>query len=251
MSTLSHTSQEEAAADVAARVLGLRVRPAGGADGVTLVRRNGRHAAFAEATLGERQDLRRGPGLQWPAPGRWWWRVTLTDVRRLPRLREIFPVAARACEASGVARPGQLPAAVTMAVPDLHWLVHTVPAQLVGDPSVLDRPTTVMLGPGRPPDPGMASVVAAVDGWLAEEPARRALSRLDRRRTAERHLYLTIGCTTHAADAFESLVRASGVPPAPPARRPNVSHLWLAPVLGRAVFLWSREDGWSRHEPYG
>jgi hypothetical protein len=28
------------------------------------------------------------------------------------------------------------------------------------------------------------------------------------------------------------------------------SHLWLAPVLGRAVFLWSRDDGWSRHEPY-
>jgi hypothetical protein len=25
----------------------------------------------------------------------------------------------------------------------------------------------------------------------------------------------------------------------------------LAPVLGHVVLLWSREDGWSRHEPYG
>lgn len=250
MSTVSQTSQEEAPAEVAAKVLGIRVRRASGADDMTMIHRNGRLAAFAEATLGEREDMRRGPGLWWPAPGRWWWRVTLVDVRRLPRLREIFPIAARACEASGVARPGQLPAAVTMAVPDLHWLVHTVPAHLVGDPSMLDRPTTVTLGRGRYPNPGMANVGAAVDTWLAEEPVRRALSRLHRRRTAERHLYLTIGCTAQTADAFESLVRGSGVPPAPPARRPDVSHLWLAPVLGRSVFLWSREDGWSRYEPY-
>jgi len=68
---------------------------------------------------------------------------------------------------------------------------------------------------------------------------------------AERQLYLTIGCTEFVADALDALARADGVPPATPPEWLAASHLWLAPVLGPAVFLWSRDDGWSRHEPYG
>jgi serine/threonine protein kinase len=52
-------------------------------------------------------------------------------------------------------------------------------------------------------------------------------------------------------DALDALVRADGVPPVTPPEWLAASHLWLAPVLGRAVFLWSRDDGWSRPEPYG
>ena len=29
-----------------------------------------------------------------------------------------------------------------------------------------------------------------------------------------------------------------------------MTHLWVTPVFGRRVFLWSRQNGWSRHEPY-
>jgi hypothetical protein len=247
--------QETAAAEVAARVLGAAVRPSDTAE-LTLIYPDGRLAAIEEATLGDRADLRlahlrRESDMQWPAPARWWWQVAIHDARWLPRLREVFPVAARACEAADVRRPGDLPAGVIMTVPDLHWLVHTRPAQLLGHPTVLNRAATVTLGPGRSPDRGMASVVAALPEWLGSEAATRARSRLDRRRAAERQLYLTIGCTEFVADALDALARADGVPPATPPEWLAASHLWLAPVLGPAVFLWSRDDGWSRHEPYG
>jgi hypothetical protein len=245
--------QEQAAAEVAARVLGVAVRPSE-ANGVTLSHQDGRQAALEEATLGEREDLRlahlrRKSAMQWPAPARWWWQVAINDLRSLPRVREVFPVAARACEAADVPRPVELPAVSTLAVPDLHWLVHVRPAQLIGHPAVLNRPATVTLGDSQPSDRGMASVVPAFPEWLACEAATRALTRLSRRQADERHLYLTVGCTGPMVDAFDALVRASGVPPAEP-HGLAVSHLWLAPVLGRTVFLWSRQDGWSRHEPY-
>lgn len=95
----------------------------------------------------------------------------------------------------------------------------------------------------------MARVVPALRGWLACEAATRALTRLGRRQAEERQLYLTVGCTGLMVDGFDALVRASGIPPAGP-QSLAVSHLWLAPVLGRTVLLWSRQDGWSRHEPY-
>jgi hypothetical protein len=247
--------QEIAAAEVAARVLGAAVRPSDTGE-LTLAYPDGRLAALEEATLGDRADLRlahlrRESDMEWPAPARWWWQVAIHDVRWLPRLREVFPVAARTCEAADVRRPGDLPAGVIVAVPDLHWLVHTRPAQLLGHPTVLNRAATVTLGPGRPPDRGMASVVPALPKWLGSEAATRARCRLDRRRAAERQLYLTIGCTEFVADALDALARADGVPPATPPEWLAASHLWLAPVLGRTVFLWSRDDGWSRHEPYG
>jgi hypothetical protein len=244
-----------AAAEVVGRVLGAMVEdPDEG--GLSLVFPDRRRAVLEEATVGEREDLRlahlrRESAMQWPAPARWWWQVTIENLRGLARVREVFPVVARACEAHGVPRPGELPSAVSFAVPDVHWLVHTVPARLRGHPGVLDRPATVTLGRAPSPGPDMAAVPAAVADWLAGEAAGRALLRLERRRAAERHLYLTLGCTGPAADAFDALVWAGGVPPGPPPIRPGLSHLWLAPVLGRTVFLWSRRGGWSRHEPYG
>lgn len=242
------------AAEVAGRVLGATVRESRTAQ-LTLAYRDGRLAALEEATLGDRVGLRPahlcgGSDMQWPAPACWWWQVAIRDVRWLPRLREVFPVAARACEATDVRMPGDLPASVIATVPDLHWLVHTSPAQLLGHPAVLNRPATVTLGPGRSPDRGMSSVVAALPDWLGTESVTRARSRLEWRRTAERQLYLTIGCTGSAAEALDALARADGVPPATPPEWLAATHLWLAPLLGRTVFLWSRDDGWSRHEPY-
>lgn len=250
------TAGEAAAAEVAARILGASTERSADARGMSLVYPDGRRAALEEAALGEPEELlpahlSRDADMHWAAPARWWWQVAINDVRRLPRVREIFPVVARVCEAHGAPSPCHLPASLIAAVPDLHWLVHTGPARLLGHSDSLGLPATVTLRPGIATDRAMLSVVPSLRESLAGGPAARALRVLRRRRAVERQLYLTVGCTGVSPEAFDSLVRAAGVPPAPPPEQDWLSHLWLAPVLGRAVFLWSREDGWSRHEPYG
>jgi hypothetical protein len=246
--TLPPTLEE--AAEAAAEVLGVTSRPAG-SGGLTLTYPDGHQAALEVATIGEpnRVHVHGDPetALHWPAPGRWWWRIAVYDVRGLPRLREVFPVVARACEAADARGPDGLPAAAIAAIPDLHWLVHTGPARLTGDPTVLDRSATMTLGPGRPGRPGMASVMPALHAWLADESAERALARLGRRRLPERQLHVSVGCTGIGVDAVHAILRATGVPPTSPPTD-VVTHLWLAPTLARTVFLWSVSDGWRRHE---
>lgn len=104
--------QEQAAADVATRVLGVGLTRSAGA-GLSLVYPDGRRAAFEETTIGEQHCLRPAPrhtsDMHWPAPARWWWKITVNDVRCLARVREIFPMTARTCEANGVSRPAELP----------------------------------------------------------------------------------------------------------------------------------------------
>lgn len=245
--------QETAAVEVAERVLGVTAVP--GPSGIVLVHADGRRAAFAEATVGEQRDhqlphLRRESDVRWPAPARWWWHVIVYDVRCLPRVREVFPVAARMCEAHNAPTPGLLPMPVTAAVPDLHWLRHAAPARLVGHPEVLDRPATVALAP-CPAAGDLATVVPALEEWLATDRAAFAVARLAARSADERHLYLTVDYTGLVPDAFDALARADGVPAQSLRHRQDISHLWLAPVFGPAVFLWSWREGWSRHEPFG
>jgi hypothetical protein len=249
--------QEQAAVEVAERVLGATPLAADAGEGILLEHANGRRVALVEATVGDQRDfqlphLRRESDLRWTAPARWWWHVVVSDVRYLSRVREVFPVAARACEAHGVPMPSHLPATVTAAVPDLHWLVHTAPARLIGHADVLDRPATVSLtaGPASVTG-GMALVVPALERWLASAPpAARAVAKLATCRADERHLYLTVDYTGLLPDAFDALVRADSMPRVPLRHRPHVTHVWVSPVFGRRVFLWSRRDGWTWHEPY-
>ena len=76
------------------------------------------------------------------------------------------------------------------------------------------------------------------------------MARLARGEADERHLYLTVDYTGFVPDAFDALVRATDTPRTPLHGTPDITHLWVTPVFGRAVFLWSRDDGWHRHEPY-
>jgi hypothetical protein len=133
-------------------------------------------------------------------------------------------------------------------IPDLHWLIHTAPARLHGHADVLDQPATVRLAPG-PVAADMATVVPALENWLASDLAARARAKLARVRADEWHLYLTVDYTGLVPNAFDALARADDLPRQPLQQR-DITHLWVTPVFGRCVFLWSRQDGWSRHEPY-
>jgi hypothetical protein len=243
--------QEQVAVEVAARVLGATAGTESG--GIVLVHSDGRKAAFVEVPVGDRGEfelahLRRESELRWTAPARWWWQITVSDVRCLARVREVFPVVARACEAHDVPMPSLLPAMAKAQIPDLHWLIHTAPARLQGHADVLDQPATVRLAPG-PVAADMATVVPALENWLASDRAARARAKLARARADEWHLYLTVDYTGLVPNAFDALARADDLPRQPLQQR-DITHLWVTPVFGRRVFLWSRQDGWSRHEPY-
>lgn len=224
--------------------------------GIVLVHPDGRRATLVESTVGEQRELRlpqlrRESDMRWTAPARWWWQVIVNDVRCLPRVRDAFPVLARTCEAHGVTTPAELPASLTAAIPDLHWLVHMAPAHLVGHPEKLDEPATVSVTSSHSSVPAdMATVVPALEEWLVTDQAVRALTKLARHRADEWHLYLTVDYTGLVPDAFDALVRADGVPEQPLRHRSDLSHVWVTPVFGRGVLLWSCQDGWSRHEPY-
>lgn len=247
---------EQAAVEVAERVLDATAQSDEDLEGIFLVRSDGRRAALVESIVGEQRELRlphlrRESDMWWPAPARWWWQVIVNDVRCLPRVRDAFPVVARMCEAHDVSTPAELPAPVTAAIPDLHWLVHRAPARLVGHPERLDEPATISVRSRHSSVPGdMATVVPALEEWLVTEQAARAMGKLARRRADERHLYLTVDYTGLVPDAFDALVRADGVPEQPLRHRSAISHLWVTPVFGRGVLLWSHREGWSRHEPY-
>jgi hypothetical protein len=248
--------EEQAAVEVTERVLDATAQSYEELEGMFLVHSDGRRAALVESIVGEQREfqlphLRRESDMRWRAPARWWWQVIVNDVRYLPRVRDVFPVVARACEAHDVATPAELPAIMTAAIPDLHWLVHVAPAHLVGHPEKLDEPATVSVTSGHGSPPGdMATVVPALEEWLLTEQAGRAVAKLARRRADEWHLYLTVDYTGLVPDAFDALVRADGVPEQPLRHRSAISHLWVTPVFGRGVLLWSQQDGWSRHEPY-
>ena len=76
-------------------------------------------------------------------------------------------MAARGRESADVCRPGDLSPSVIVTVPDLHWLVHTRPAQLLGYPIMLSRDHG---------DPGPGQVAGR--GWPASfRPRRRGWPR--------------------------------------------------------------------------
>lgn len=63
----------------------------------------------------------------------------------------------------------------------------------------------------------------------------------------ERHLFLPIDYRRLAGGTYDGLAFSEQLPAVAPPVPEHLTHLWLHPVYGSRVLLWSRSSGWSSH----
>lgn len=258
--------QEKAACIIAERVLNAVAEPwdvngRQGAVDAMLTLSDGRRAAFevmalaAEGAL-QTEALLSRDDLQWPSPGRWWWSIQVGSVRDLPRLRSVYARVALLCEAAGVARPEQLKWTGSDINPDVAWLVEESTTTMWGHPDVpaIDRErvrNTMVVpgGRGGAVDVELIGLQDALQDAFQERQFARHLEKVGRADADERHLFVPVHWTALPYPVADGLWTGSVTPPDPPPLPVSVTHLWLAPALGRRVLLWT-PTGWQQHHPY-
>jgi hypothetical protein len=260
------SAQEKAACLIAEKVLGAVATPwdVHGRQGVVdamLTLHDGRQAAFevtALAAVGALQaDALLGrDDFGWPSPGRWWWTVQVGSPRDLPRLRASYSRIALLCEAAGVTRPEQLWRRHDDVDRDVVWLVEESTSDMCGHPGIpaVDgdnvRDTMVMpAGRGGGVDHSLVGLKQALIEVFAEPPMPRHIEKLSRAEASERHLFVAVHRSALPFAVADALWAGAGIPPEAPLLPAALTHLWLAPALGRRVLLWT-SNGWEEHHPY-
>ena len=258
--------QEKAACLIAERVLGAVAAPwdVDGRQGVVdamLTLPDGRQAAFevtALAAVGALQTdaLLGQDDFGWPPPGQWWWTIQVGSPRDLPRLKTAYGRIALLCEAAGVSRPEQLWLRHEDVDPDVAWLVEESTSDMLGHPDVAavdgDKVRYTMVVPaarGGGVDHSLAGLRQALAEAFAVPPMPRHLEKLTRTEADERHLFIPVHRTALPFAVADGLWAGAALPPEPPPLPAAVTHLWLAPALGRRVLLWTPR-GWQERHPY-
>lgn len=258
--------QEKAACLIAEKVLGAVATPwdVAGRQGVVdamLTLPDGRQAAFEVTALAAAGALQTDALLGrddfgWPSPGQWWWTVQVGSLRDLPRLRACYSRIALLCEAAGVARPEQLWSRHGYVDPDVAWLVEESASDMWGHPTVPaihgDKVRDTMVVPagrGGGVDHSLAGLRQALIEAFAEPPMPRHLEKVARAEADERHLFVRVHRSALPFAVADGLWTGAGLPAEPPPLPASVTHLWLAPALGRRLLLWT-PHGWEEHNPY-
>lgn len=258
--------QEKAACLIAERVLSAVAVPwdvdgRQGAVDAMLTLPDGRQAALEVTALAGAGALQTDVLLGrddfgWPSPGRWWWTVQVGSPRDLPRLRASYSRIALLCEAAGVTRPEQLWRRHEDVEPDIMWLVEESTSDMCGHPEVPavdgDKVRDTMIVPagrGGGVDHLLRGLKKALIEAFAAPPMPRHLDKVARAEADERHLFVPVHRSALPFAVADGLWTGTRLPPEPPPLPAEVTHLWLAPALGRRVLLWSPR-GWEEHHPY-
>ncbi len=258
--------QEKAACLIAEKVLGAVATPwdVDGRQGVVdamLTLPGGARAAFevtALAAVGALQTdaLLGRDDFGWPSPGQWWWTVQVGSPRDLPRLRGAYSRIALLCEAAGVTRPAQLWHGPEEVDPDIVWLVEESTSDMWGHPQVAAvdgdkiRDTMVVpAGRGGGVDHSLAGLKQALIEAFAKPPMPRHLEKVALAEADERHLFIPVHRSALPFAVADGLWTGATLPPEPPPLPAKVTHLWIAPALGRRILLWTPR-GWEEHHPY-
>jgi hypothetical protein len=258
--------QEKAACLVAERVLGAVATPwdVNGRQGVvdaTLTLPDGRRAAFEVTSLAavgalQTDALLGRDNFGWPSAGRWWWTVQVRSPRDLPRLKASYASISLLCEAAGVTRPEQLWRGHGSVDPDVAWLVGESSSTMWGHPDVAtvdgDKVRDVMVVPagrGGGVDHALTGLHQALAEAFAVPPMPKHFDKLVRAHAHERHLFVPVHRSALPFAVADGLWAGTDLPSEPPPLPAAVSHLWLAPELGRRVLLFT-PDGWQQHHRY-
>lgn len=196
-------------------------------------------------------------GFAWPLPGGWWWTLSISDVRELPRLRRCFEKVVLLCEAEGVHRPEVLwRARLDDLDDDVRWLVEESSADLWGHPDVpavegtkVRKAMVTPAGDGGTVDDSLAGLNAVLETAFAATHLQHRVKKLLRTPADERHLFVIVHPTDLRFDVTSALMFDTEVPAGPAWRPEGISHLWLAPAFSNRVLL-SSESGWTQAFPY-
>jgi hypothetical protein len=193
----------------------------------------------------------------WPLPGRWWWDVSIADVRDLPRLKECFEKVILLCEAAGVTRPDHLSLTGTDNLgDDVFWLVEESSVSLHGHPDVPavdgNRVRKALVIPGD--DGGMVDdTLSGLNDVLKDAFATGHLpdhvAKLVRTPADEKHLFVIVHQTALRFEVTSALMFGTTVPLGPAWLPAGISHLWLAPEFSNRVLL-ATASGWTQKHPY-
>lgn len=259
------SAQEKAACLVAEKVLGAVATAwdVNGRQGVVdamLALPDGRQAAFevtAVAADGALQldALLGDDDFTWPSPGRWWWTIRVGSRRDLPRLRDSYRRIALLCEAVGATRPEQLWDRGGNVDRDVAWLVDESSSGMWGHSDVpavdedrVRNTLVVPAGRGGGVDHSLSGLAQALSEVFDEPHIQRHVDKLAHAEGDEKHLFIPLHRSALPFAVADGLWTGTVLPPAPPPLPAEVTHLWLAPELGRRVLLWTPE-GWQL-QPY-
>jgi hypothetical protein len=258
---------EKAACEIARRVLDVHIEPWDvygrvNADDALLHYPDGRIAAFEVSKLAADRALQLDSLLErddfsWPLPGRWWWTISIPEVRYLPRVKADYKQVVLWCEQNQVTRPHRLRPSAQLPA-EVAWIATSGAATMTGHPDVPIRDgdmehhaMVVPAGAGGGSDLSLAGLDTALSTALATTHLRDRVQKLRSTEVdvAERHLFIPLHRTALPFPIAYGLIVGAALPSAPPPLPWELTHLWLAPQFGKRVLLGTA-DGWSQHQPY-
>lgn len=187
---------------------------------------------------------------EWSNPGAWFWSMTVGVPSDIEPLRARYMALIATCETEGIVRPDWRHDTVSE---ELRWLSQSSVA-MFGHPDLPTaekyRNVSVMPeGGGGGVDEELSGLLAALSGLFDGDHLRRKFDKLARHQADERHLFLGIDMDGVPFSVLDGLAFGSSLPTDPPPLPDPITHLWIAPRIGRRVLYWS-PAGWTQHHPY-
>lgn len=223
---------------------------------------DGRRAAFEVTRAGTDQaalqldNLLGREGFEWPLPGAWWWDITITDVRDLPRLRQCYRKIILMCEAINAPRPELVRTPSWNVDEDLHWLLVESSVTFWGHPDVPSRDTfrtrkalVTSGGDGGVVDEALTGLRQALVEAFQVGNLHRHVEKVSRTAADEHHLFVILHENDLDFSVMSALMFDRSLPPNPAWLPAGLSHLWLAPAFSSRVLL-SAGGVWSQAFPY-
>lgn len=206
----------------------------------------------AEGALQTDNILKRD-GFQWPLVGLWQWTISIGSPRDIPRLKLSYLRIIAACEAVGAQRPNQI-GWDPDADEDLRWLVQESSSSMLGHSGLPARDFAMVTPEGRggAVDHQLEGLLPSLAAEFSREYIVKHFEKLERAGRDERHLFIPLHMSALTNGvmlglSFDNVDLPVADPPVPD----TLSHLWLAPAYSRRVLLWTRDEGWRNHFPYG
>lgn len=135
---------------------------------------------------------------------------------------------------------------------ELHWLATSgasLTRDVLAEPSATQQPVLVLAtGFGAVWDPEADVISPAVQEALTTPTVVEHIEKLVAYPGSERHLFLIVDPAGIAPEAAHVLTGVDQVPAGVLDLPAGLSRLWVVPIFGERLLLWTAGEGWSLHQ---